>query len=90
VLQPPLGLPGLTGVIAWAGWLAVHLYYLAGMGNRVAVLRDWLRAFVGTARPGFDGAPTVTVERVTADAGEDLPGLGVTGAPDGPRNVPVA
>lgn len=96
VIQPPLALPGLTGIVAWAGWLAVHLYYLAGMGNRVAVLRDWLRAFVGTARPGFagavplpDGAPTVTVG--AADAGEELTGgLGVTGTPDGPRNVPVA
>ncbi|MBS4100181.1 NAD(P)/FAD-dependent oxidoreductase [Tsukamurella paurometabola] len=96
VIQPPLGLPGLTGIVAWAGWLAVHLYYLAGMGNRVAVLRDWLRAFVGTARPGFvgavplpDGAPMVTVG--AADAGEELTGgLGVTGTPDGPRNVPVA
>ncbi|WP_336671615.1 NAD(P)/FAD-dependent oxidoreductase [Tsukamurella sp. USMM236] len=96
VIQPPLGLPGLTGIVAWAGWLAVHLYYLAGMGNRVAVLRDWLRAFVGTARPGFtataalpDGAPTVTVG--APEAGEELPGgLGVAGTPDGPRQVPVA
>lgn len=85
VIQPPLGLPGMTGIVAWAGWLAVHLYYLAGMGNRVAVLRDWLRAFVGTARPGFDGAVTVG----TPEASE-LPDLGVAGAPDGPRNVPVA
>ncbi|TWS18579.1 NAD(P)/FAD-dependent oxidoreductase [Tsukamurella asaccharolytica] len=94
VVQPPLGLPGLTGFVAWAGWLAVHLYYLAGMGNRVAVLRDWLRAFVGTARPGFaaappDGAPTVTVG--APEEGEALPGgLGVAGTPDGPRQVPVA
>lgn len=96
VIQPPLGLPGLTGIVAWAGWLAVHLYYLAGMGNRVAVLRDWLRAFVGSARPGFaataalpDGAPTVTV--AAPETAEELPGgLGVAGAPDGPRQVPVA
>ncbi|MFD9828419.1 NAD(P)/FAD-dependent oxidoreductase [Tsukamurella tyrosinosolvens] len=96
VIQPPLGLPGLTGIVAWAGWLAVHLYYLAGMGNRVAVLRDWLRAFVGTARPGFaataalpDGAPTVTVG--APEVGEELPGgLGIAGTPDGPRQVPVA
>ncbi|NMD55493.1 MULTISPECIES: NAD(P)/FAD-dependent oxidoreductase [Tsukamurella] len=96
VLQPPLGLPGLTGIVAWAGWLAVHLYYLAGMGNRVAVLRDWLRAFVGTARPGFAGTVAradgaVTVGAATAAADEELArGLGVTGTPDGPRQIPVA
>ena len=87
---------GTSGAL-WgaAGWLAVHLYYLAGMGNRVAVLRDWLRAFVGSARPGFataalpDGAQTVTVG--APEAGEELPGgLGVAGTPDGPRQVPVA
>ncbi|KXP09164.1 pyridine nucleotide-disulfide oxidoreductase [Tsukamurella pulmonis] len=92
VIQPPLGLPGLTGILAWAGWLAVHLYYLAGMGNRVAVLRDWLRAFVGTARPGFAADAARTDDAVTvggADA-EELADLGVAGAPHGPRDVPVA
>lgn len=95
VIHPPLTLPVLTGFLAWAGWLAVHLYYLAGMGNRIAVLMDWMRAFVGTARPGFagtvgmpDGAPTVTVGQ--ADRVAALPELGVAGAPDVPRDVPVA
>lgn len=97
VIQPPLGLPGLTGIVAWAGWLAVHLYYLAGMGNRVAVLRDWLRAFAGAARPGFartvgrpDGALPAGTPAPAADAVEVLPEVGVTGTPDRPRNVPVA
>ncbi|GAB3135783.1 NAD(P)/FAD-dependent oxidoreductase [Tsukamurella serpentis] len=96
VMHPPLGLPVMTGLIAWAGWLAVHLYYLVGVGNRAAVLVDWLRAFVGTARPGFDrsdpsrtGAP-VTSGTDPAQAPPELPDLGVTGAPDVPRDVPVA
>ncbi|GAA1003324.1 NAD(P)/FAD-dependent oxidoreductase [Nocardiopsis tropica] len=91
VIDPPMNLPKLTGFIAWVGWLAVHLYYLAGMGNRIVVLRDWLRAFVGNGRPGFAEA-----ER-TVEADEDArtdeaasADLGVAGLPDGPRNVPVA
>ncbi|CAM3822175.1 NAD(P)/FAD-dependent oxidoreductase [Tsukamurella strandjordii] len=91
VIDPPMNLPKLTGFIAWVGWLAVHLYYLAGMGNRIVVLRDWLRAFVGNARPGFAEAER-TVEpddavRTDEAASADL---GVAGLPDGPRNVPVA
>ncbi|WP_019203767.1 NAD(P)/FAD-dependent oxidoreductase [Tsukamurella sp. 1534] len=93
VVEPPLGLPRLTGLIAWAGWLAVHLYYLAGMANRVAVLRDWLRAFAGDARPGFaanGGAPQAAPAAPAAEERVASADLGVAGLPDGPRNVPVA
>ena len=31
----------LTGLIAWFGWLFVHLMYLVGFRNRVIVLVNW-------------------------------------------------
>jgi NADH:ubiquinone reductase (H+-translocating) len=31
----------LTGVVAWFGWLFVHLIYLIGFRNRVIVLANW-------------------------------------------------
>jgi NADH:ubiquinone reductase (H+-translocating) len=36
----------LTGVIAWLVWGAVHIAYLVGFRNRVAVAFDWLWAYV--------------------------------------------
>jgi len=46
-----LPLPGgrelkLSGVIAWAGWLFIHLMYLVGFRNRLAVLFDWAWAYL--------------------------------------------
>lgn len=43
----------LTGPLAWITWLAVHLYYLAGLKHRTRALVDWARAFVGRGRPGY-------------------------------------
>jgi NADH dehydrogenase len=31
----------LTGFIAWAAWLVVHIYYLSGFRNRIFVLLSW-------------------------------------------------
>jgi NADH:ubiquinone reductase (H+-translocating) len=31
----------LTGVVAWLAWLGVHIAYLIGFRNRVAVLLEW-------------------------------------------------
>ncbi|GGF10291.1 NAD(P)/FAD-dependent oxidoreductase [Williamsia phyllosphaerae] len=42
------------GLLAFVAWLGVHLYYLAGVGNRAKAVVAWVRSFVGTARPGFD------------------------------------
>jgi NADH dehydrogenase len=40
-----------SGFFAWLLWLAVHLYGLAGFKNRIAVLANWLVAFLGRGRP---------------------------------------
>ena len=42
-------LPGgirLSGSIAWLIWMAVHIFYLAGFRNRLAVMLEWGWAYV--------------------------------------------
>ncbi|GAA2552352.1 NAD(P)/FAD-dependent oxidoreductase [Winogradskya consettensis] len=45
-----LGPVRLTGLIGWLGWLAVHLFYLPRMRNRVTVLLRWAVSFLGRGR----------------------------------------
>jgi NADH dehydrogenase len=40
----------LTGFVAWAAWLFVHLVYLVGFKNRLTTLMHWFITFVGSAR----------------------------------------
>jgi NADH dehydrogenase len=41
----------LTGFIGWVGWLVVHIYYLIGFRNRVAVLASWAWNYLRRDRP---------------------------------------
>jgi NADH dehydrogenase len=41
----------VAGFVAWLLWLAVHLYALTGFKNRIAVLANWIIAFLGRGRP---------------------------------------
>lgn len=34
-----------SGFFAWLIWLAVHIYYLIGFGNRILVMTQWAMAF---------------------------------------------
>ncbi len=36
----------LSGFIAWAAWLAVHIFFLIGFRNRVLVILQWAWAYV--------------------------------------------
>lgn len=36
-----IGALSLRGFIGWIGWLTVHIYYLIGFRNRLAVLASW-------------------------------------------------
>ncbi|WP_022850462.1 NAD(P)/FAD-dependent oxidoreductase [Limisalsivibrio acetivorans] len=36
----------LTGFSAWAAWLLVHIYYLAGFRNRFAVVSQWAWSYL--------------------------------------------
>jgi NADH dehydrogenase len=40
-----------SGFLGWLMWLAIHLYALTGFKNRVAVLANWIIAFLGRGRP---------------------------------------
>lgn len=40
----------LTGFIAWAAWLFVHILYVVGFKHRVTTLMHWIIAFIGRAR----------------------------------------
>jgi NADH dehydrogenase len=38
---------GFEGFLAWAMWLAVHLFYIVGFRHRVTTVLHWLVSFVG-------------------------------------------
>ncbi len=40
----------LTGFVAWAAWLGVHLIYLVGFKNRLSTLLKWAITFLGRSR----------------------------------------
>lgn len=37
-----------TGLAGWLVWFFLHLYYLAGFGNRLAVVLGWLRSLLSS------------------------------------------
>jgi len=41
----------LMGLVGWLAWLALHLYYLIGFRNRLAVLARWAWYYVLYDRP---------------------------------------
>jgi NADH dehydrogenase len=53
----------LAGVLGWCMWLAVHLFYLPGLRNRMVVLLNWLNAIItGEASVRTTITDTVTQE----------------------------
>lgn len=48
----------LSGYLAWLSWLFVHIVFLIGFKNRIAVLLDWTYAYIGYRR----GARIITTE----------------------------
>jgi NADH dehydrogenase len=45
-----LGLLELTGFAGWMFWSAVHIYFLIGLRNRIAVAMDWAWGYVTNRR----------------------------------------
>ncbi|MDE3155200.1 MAG: NAD(P)/FAD-dependent oxidoreductase [Acidobacteriota bacterium] len=45
-----LGRARLTGYLAWIAWLFVHILYLIGFRNRVAVLAEWSWSYLFSRR----------------------------------------
>jgi len=60
-----------SGFLAWLLWLAMHLYALAGFKNRVAVLANWIVAFLGGGRPqrAITAQQVLAREAIEAQAG---------------------
>jgi NADH dehydrogenase len=56
----------LSGFLAWAMWLVVHLAFLTGFKNRVSAVANWAIAFLGRGRR----QRTVTKQQVFARAHE--------------------
>jgi NADH:ubiquinone reductase (H+-translocating) len=69
------------GLIAWLVWLFVHLMYLVGFRNRVAVLFEWAWSYLTwqrgarliTGEVGPELAPDRQVLGSPADPGRDVP-----------------
>jgi NADH dehydrogenase len=40
----------LTGYLAWLAWLFVHVFYLIGFKNRVAVMMQWIWSYLFSKR----------------------------------------
>ena len=40
----------MSGIFAWFGWLFVHVLYLVGFRNRMAVLIQWVWSYVFAKR----------------------------------------
>jgi NADH dehydrogenase len=54
------------GLVAWLSWLLVHIWYLIGFRNRVAVLFEWFWAYT-TAKRGARIITARSAYRATAD-----------------------
>ena len=52
------------GFIAWMMWLFLHVFFLIGFRNRLAVLFEWFWAYLTRER---------SARLITGDAGEMLP-----------------
>ncbi|MCW2802527.1 MAG: hypothetical protein QOF52_3113 [Propionibacteriaceae bacterium] len=51
VLQTPNGLK-ITGLVAWLGWIALHILFLLGNRNRIQTLINLAVRYVGLGRSG--------------------------------------
>ncbi len=40
----------MTGLLAWLGWLTIHIAYLVGFRNRVAVFLSWVYSYLSFRR----------------------------------------
>ncbi|MGZ3461216.1 MAG: NAD(P)/FAD-dependent oxidoreductase, partial [Archangium sp.] len=75
----------LSGTLAWMMWAGVHITYLIGFRNRMAVLLNWAYTFLTSGRD---------VRLITGQYSEQLPpigsGLAVSGEAEAGRERPEA
>lgn len=60
----------LRGLVAWVAWLLIHIMYLVGFKNRLAVLMGWWYSYVTWRR----GARLITGDRMKAGPPEESRG----------------
>jgi NADH dehydrogenase len=53
----------ISGTLAWLTWLAVHIFYLVGLQNRLLVLTRWAFSFLTRGRGArlITGSPAIPV-----------------------------
>jgi NADH dehydrogenase len=73
----------LTGLFAWLAWLGVHITYLIGFRNRVAVLLEWAWSYATFKRGARLITETSEQRRLEHELGRRLP-------PDAPAPTPGA
>ena len=57
----------MSGVLAWVAWLTIHIFFLIGFRNRIAVLMNWAYSFFTLRR---------NAQLITGEDVEQLPTLG--------------
>ncbi|MGH3353187.1 MAG: NAD(P)/FAD-dependent oxidoreductase [Nocardioides sp.] len=73
----------LSGILAWFGWLVVHLAYMTGFRNRLTATLHWMMSFIGKDR----SERTTTMQQIFArEALERVPG-GMAALIDDPTDV---
>ena len=65
VLESPIGVK-LTGVIAWLGWIALHIFFLLGGRNRVQTLINLGARYAGPRRSNAIVGDVMEAPRVKA------------------------
>jgi NADH:ubiquinone reductase (H+-translocating) len=89
----------MWGFLAWLAWLAIHITFLIGFRNRVAVLFNWAYVYLTTRRHAqlIVGAGDLTQQDIaTSDAaetnggGEPAPEEPKRAPPSNPKSKPIA
>jgi NADH dehydrogenase len=62
----------MSGVLAWVAWLTIHIFFLIGFRNRIAVLFNWAYSFFTLRR---------NAQLITGEDVDKLPMLGKVGPP---------
>ena len=78
VLQLPIGLK-MTGVLAWLGWIALHIVFLLGGRNRVQTLISLGLRYAGPRRSNAIVGDVMETPRIKARSGavgSDRPPIG--------------
>jgi NADH dehydrogenase len=59
----------ISGLIAWIGWLVIHILYLIGFRNRAVVLFSWMWAYITYQR----GARLITFSPDSSESNNSGP-----------------